>query len=105
MADDRGGVTHVFRPEGEAARVEGTSEVMHAETDFVVERLSAEHIVGLPPPQPEVIYIVNSQVARATDRDDVVTPEMADASMVQDKYVGIRKFVNVRRSSSASDDA
>ena len=102
MADDRGRVTRVIDPEAEAARIEGRRTVLSDDADIRVERMDPQRIAGLPAPREGVLYIVNSEVARAVDRSDVVTPELDDADLVQDKYVGIRRLLNVSRLATSS---
>lgn len=97
MGDDRGNVTRIIKPEAETAHIEGRRTVLSDDDGIRVERMDPERIVGLPDPQEGVLYIVENAVARAVDRSDVVTPELTDGDIVQDKYVGIRHFLNVSR--------
>lgn len=55
-------------------------------------------VVGLPPPEKEVVFIVKYAVLKALDnsRPDVVAPDTSPSSVVRDpltgKVVGVRKF-------------
>lgn len=42
-----------------------------------------------------MLYVVSNQVARATDQEDVVTPELTDDAVVDGNYVGVRRFLSV----------
>lgn len=98
VSDERGNVVRIIEPSDDVARLEGPVTAT-AVDDIPVEYVTPERIVGLPAPQEDTLYIVNGDVARATNRDDVVTPELSadSAHLVADTYVGVQRLLNVKR--------
>lgn len=100
MSDDQGRVTNIIPPSSHAARLEGATQSLTSVDNVRIDQITPDRITGLPDPEADVVYIVNPDVARATDRDDVVTPEMSDdsAHLVADTYVGVRRLLSIRKS-------
>lgn len=98
FTDPRGQIISILEPSDDRAHVEGDTHPF--EVDKIrVDRIKARHVVGLPPPQDDVLYIVNPDVARASDRLDLVTPELSNdsAHLVADTYIGVRRLLSVER--------
>jgi hypothetical protein len=97
FSDDRGQVTSILEPTGERAHVGDTEPV---EIDKIrVDRVISRRVIGLPPPEDEVLYVANPSVARASDRNDLVIPELSNdsAHLVADTYVGVRRLLSIKR--------
>ena len=98
FTDDRGQIVNIVEPSGERAYVEGDTEPF--EIDRIrIDRVTSRRVVGLPPPQENMLYIVNPDVARASDRTDLVTPELSSdsAHLVADTYIGVRRLLGIKR--------
>ena len=96
MSNERGNVRKIIHPGEERARVKGARE----DIDSSVTRFRDATIVGLPNPREAVYFIVTSKVAHLTERDDVVIPEFHEGAMINGRYVGVRRFLAINRSSS-----
>ena len=106
VSDDRGGIVRIIEPRDEHARLEGSAQSTSID-DIPVDYVTPDRITGLPAPQEGVLYIVNPDVARATDRDDVLTPELSRDSehMVADTYVGVQRLLSVKRKRPETPDS
>jgi hypothetical protein len=96
FTDERGQIVSIVEPAEERARLEGDTEPF--EVDKIrVDQVRPHRVVGLPPPDEGVLYIVNPDVARASDRGDLVTPELSNDSthLVADTYVGVRRLLGI----------
>lgn len=100
FADDRGQILNILEPTGKRAYVEGDTELVEIE-NIRVDRLVSRRVMGLPPPEEDALYIVNPEVARASDRTDLVTPELSNDSthLVADTYIGVRRLLGIERGS------
>jgi len=97
----RGQIRRILESSGERAYVEGDTEPL--EVDRIrVDRVRPRRVIGLPSPKENVLYIVNPDVARASDRLDLVTPELSNDSthLVADTYIGVRRLLGIERDGS-----
>lgn len=100
FTDDRGQIVRIIEPTEERAHLEGDTEPL--EVDMIrVDRVRPRRVIGLPSPEDGVLYIVNPDVARASDRDDLLTPELSNDSthLVADTYIGVRRLLGIERGS------
>jgi hypothetical protein len=62
-------------PSGDVARVSSTAKVVYYINDIAVSKPEYGDVVGLPAPQPGVVYVVSRMIKdRVPDRDDVLVP-------------------------------
>lgn len=70
-----------FPPSGNIARV----ATNYSDEDGIFIKVGFGEVEGLPPEQPDTIYIVSGMVASATDRKDVVSPATGHPKCVRNE--------------------
>ena len=83
-----------FAPSGQVARVASVPSRVGTVAGIPVNRPIFGPVVGLPEPQPDVTFIVSSQVAiRVPERDDVVAPDTGPTAIRKNgQVVAVRGF-------------
>ena len=84
-----------FAPSGKVARVTSIPSHVGTVAGIPVNRPIFGPVVGLPEPQPDVTFIVSSQVAiRVPERADVVAPDTGPTAIRNEngQVVAVRGF-------------
>lgn len=109
LTDGRGIV--VIPADGRARVVSQSETAGYVDVDglshpLVITKLHTSEVVGLPEPQPGVLYVVSGLVAsQVPGRDDVVAPGQIDRDPVNGRVVGCRGFVKSVRKEYGGNSA
>ena len=95
LANEAGETTATIPPSGTVAQRSATREPAGSINGFPVYCSTYGAVEGLPPPQPETVYIVTEIVRIGTSRKDVVAPDTGPTCIRDDNgnIRAVRGFV------------